>query len=308
MTLHNKLARGLQALTASTALAICLAACSGNSKPDDQAFLNNLDSAQSGPVVDEELIGGMLEQIPSPLEISVLLKQSGTHYNEKLLNPADNESAYNTNFKKALNLGVYGTDLGYTNIYEQKIAGIRYLSSIKGLAQDLGIGQYFDMETIGKLASNSQNLDSLLLLTTQNFNAINHQLQSDNKSSLSVLLLVGGWIEALEITCQVAAQDKSNLELRETIGAQKIVLEQLVLLLTFYEADPQMAELAKEFNELKALFDAIKITYTYKESTMEIVNGVAMIKDNSTTTIEITEKDVNDIQQKVMAIRNKIIS
>ncbi len=306
MIVHTCTARRSQVFVVLLALAAF--ACSTGTKPDEKAFLNTLDTTQAGPVVDEELISGMLDQIPSPLEISVLLKQSGTNYNERLLNASENESKYNTNFKKALNLGVYGTDLGYTNIYEQKIAGIRYLASIKSLAEDLGIGQYFDIETIGKLASNSNNLDSLLSMTTQNFNAINHQLQSDNKSSLSVLLLVGGWIEALEITCQVASLDPGNTQLRETIGAQKIVLEQLVLLLTFYESDPQMAGLARDFNELKDLFDAIKITYTYKESTMEIVNGVAVIKDNSTTTIDITETDVKNIQEKVMSIRSKIIS
>ncbi len=306
MTVFNLTTK--KGLIAVLTFAVCLASCSGSKKPDDQAFLDAIDSAaQNAPVIDEAVIGSILEQIPSPLEISVLLKQSGTRYNEKLLNVTDNESKYNTNYKKALNLGIYGTDLGYTNIYEQKMAGIRYLSSIKSLADDLGIGQYFDIETIGKLASNSRNLDSLLLITTQNFNSINQYLQSENKSNLSVLLLVGGWIEAMEITCQVAVLDKESTQLRETIGAQKIVLEQLALLLSFYEADPQMAVLSNDLKDLKALFDAIKITYTYKESTMEIVNGVAIIKDNSTTTIDITDQDVLDIQKKTTEIRNKII-
>lgn len=296
-------------IVAGLILLVLISGCSGNKKPDDQAFLKSVDStAANAPVIDEQVIGSILDQIPSPLEISVLLKQSGTRYNEKLLNASANESKYNTNFQKALNLGIYGTDLGYTNIYEQKLAGIRYLSSIKSLAEDLGIGQYFDIETIGKLAQNSNNLDSLLLITTQNFNSINKYLQSENKSHLSVLLLVGGWIEAMEITCQVAAQDKNSEQLKETIGAQKIVLEQLVLLLSFYESNPQMATLSNDFKDLKALFDAIKITYEYKESTMEIVNGVAVIKDNSTTTIEITDADVSSIQQKTSEIRNKIIS
>jgi hypothetical protein len=39
---------------------------------------------------------------------------------------------------------------------------------------------------------------------------------------------------------------------------------------------------------------------------MEVVNGVAMIKDNSTTTIDITDKDVQNITQITNSIRNKI--
>ena len=291
-------------------LAACVMAFSGSKKPDDDKFMSSLDSAAQSPslVIDEQAIASILEQIPSPLETSVLLKQSGTKYNESILNSPSNESKYNTNFKKALNLGIYGTDLGYTNIYEQKMAGIKYLSSIKSLADDLGIGQYFDMETIGKLAANSRNLDSLLLITTQNFNSINKYLQGENKSNLSVLLLVGGWLEAMEITCQVAVADKTNAQLKETIGAQKIVLEQLALLLSFYEGEAQMADLSNDLKNLKVLFDAIEITYTYKESTMEIVNGVAVIKDNSTTTIDITDSDVQNIQKNIAAIRTKITS
>jgi hypothetical protein len=56
--------------------------------------------------------------------------------------------------------------------------GIKYITSIKSLADELNIGQFFDVETIGRLAANSKNLDSLLLITTMNFNHINHYLQS----------------------------------------------------------------------------------------------------------------------------------
>jgi len=292
------------------ALAVAvLAACSSGKKPDEQAFLNTLDSAKTeDPTIDEEVIGSILQNIPSPIEISVLLKESGTKYDPSILNSSDNLSKYNSNYQKALNLGVYGTDLGYTNIYEQNQDGIKYLSSIKSLADGLNIGQFFDNETIGHLATNSKNLDSLLLITTQNFNSINHYLQTQNRSNLSVLLLTGGWIEAMQVTCQVAAKNPKNKELKDTIGEQKIILEQILLLFSFYKEDENMASLLKDLEELKAGFDKINITYTYKESTMEIVNGVAVIKDNSTTTIEITDQDVENIKNLTNSIRNKIVS
>ncbi|MEQ8423072.1 MAG: hypothetical protein RIA63_00080 [Cyclobacteriaceae bacterium] len=290
-------------------LSAVLLSCGSGKKPDEQAFENSLDSAlKQGPSIDEEVIGSILDQIPSPLEISVLLKESGTQYNASLLNSPDNLPKYNSNYKMALNLGIYGTDLGYTNIYEQNQGGIKYLTSIKSLANQLNIGQFFDIETIGRLATNSKNLDSLLLITTQNFNAINHYLQAQNRSNLSVLLLTGGWIEAMQITCQVAAKNPDHKDLREKIGEQKITLEQILLLFSFYEKDENMASLLSDLKELESTFNKINITYTYKESTMEVVDGVAVIKDNSTTTIEITEEDVNEIMSKTNSIRTKIIS
>ncbi|MBX2946358.1 MAG: hypothetical protein KF725_11035 [Cyclobacteriaceae bacterium] len=291
-------------------IAVLLAACGSDKKSDEQAFLETLDTGKpEGPTISEAVIGDILQQIPSPLEISVLLKESGKKYNASMLNSADNLPKYNSNYKKALNLGIYGTDLGYTNIYEQNQDGVKYISAIKSLADGLNIGQFFDIETIGRLATNSKNLDSLLLITTQNFNSINHYLQTQGRANLSVLLLTGGWIEAVHITCNVAASDPNNKELQEKIGEQKVILENIMLLLSFYkESDQNMASLLSDMTELKAAFDKVNITYTYKESTFEVVNGVMVIKDNSTTTIDITPDDINSIRTIIGSIRNKIIS
>jgi hypothetical protein len=286
------------------------AACNSDKKSDEQAFLEGLDSAKTeGPSISEGVIGDILGRIPSPLEISVLLKESGKKYNGTYLNSPDNISRYNSNYQKALNLGVYGTDLGYTNIYEQNQDGVKYMSSIKNLADGLNIGQFFDIETIGRLATNSKNLDSLLLITTQNFNSINHYLQTQNRSNLSVLFLTGGWVEALNILCEVAAANPDNKQLQETIGEQKIILENINLLLSFYkESDQNMAALLTDMEELKKLYDKVNITYTYSESTFEIVDGVMVIKDNSSSAIQITPEDIASIKALITSIRNKIIS
>ena len=299
----------MKIITAGLILAL-LFACGSSKKSDEEAFLKGLDTVKAeGPSLSDEVIGGILQQIPSPLEISVLLKESGKKYNAGYLNSADNLSRYNSNYKKALNLGVYGTDLGYTNIYEQNQDGVKYMASIKELADGLNIGQFFELETIGRLATNSKNLDSLLLITTQNFNNINHYLQTQSRANLSVLLLIGGWMEALHITCEVAKANPGNQELQETIGAQKIILENIMLLLSFYkESDQNMASLLTDMEELKKSFDKVNITYTYKESTFEIVDGVMVIKDNSSSTINITPQDIDDIRTVTQNIRTKIIS
>lgn len=288
----------------------CLFACSSGKKSEEQAFLEGLDTAKAeGPTISEEVIGDILQSIPSPLEISVLLKESGKKYNVSYLNSNDNLPKYNSNYKKALNLGVYGTDLGYTNIYEQNQDGVKYMASIKDLADGLNLGQFFDIETIGRLATNSKNLDSLLLITTQNFNSINHYLQTQSRANLSVLFLTGGWLEALNIVCEVSKANPDNKQLQETVGEQKVILENIILLLSFYkDTDQNMASLLTDMQELKTAFDKVNITYTYKESTFEVVNGVMVIKDNSTSTIDITPDDIKNISEIISKIRTKVIS
>jgi hypothetical protein len=290
------------------ACAAILSSC-GSNKPDDQAFQSSLDTTNTeSNSINDELINGVLQQIPSPLEISVLLKESGRKYDNSLLNSPDNVGKYNNNYRMALNLGIYGADLGYTNIYQKNQDGLKYLATIESLADGLNIAQFFDIQTIGRLAANSKNLDSLLLLTTQNFNAINDYLQNQNRSNLSVLLLTGGWIEAMQITCHMAAKEPSNKVLQETIGEQKIILEQIVKLLTYYPDDENMAGLLTDMQGLQKAYEKVNINYTYREPTVEVVDGVAVVKDNSTTTVEITPADISAIQTQMTSIRNKIIS
>ncbi|MDN5212476.1 hypothetical protein QQ020_10485 [Fulvivirgaceae bacterium BMA12] len=286
-----------------------LYACGPNKNAEEQAILDSVDSiAVETPEISEDVIADIIQQIPSPLEISVLLKESGSAYDYSLLNSDDKVSNYNNNYSKALNLGIYGTDLGYTNIYKENQDALGYIGSIRDLADGLNIGQFFDFNTIRKLATNSNNLDSLLLITTKNFNRINAYLQDQKRSNLSILLLTGGWLEALHITCQVYQKNPDNVVLKDKIGEQKIILEQLQLLLSLYESNPNMKELGSKLKDLQQVFDQIEITTTYAESTFEEVDGVLMIVDNSTSSINITDQNVADITSITAAIRNNIIN
>lgn len=289
---------------------ILLLGCDTTKGPSEEAYHASIDTTSaSKPEIPEEVIGDIIQQIPSPLEISVLLKESGTNYDNGFLNPAVNSSLYSNNFKQALNLGIYGTDLGYTNIYEQNQDALFYLGSIRELADELSIGQFFDFNTIKKLATNSRNLDSLLLITTQNFNNINTYLQNQQRANISVLILTGGWLEALHISNQVLAKNPESKELKERIGEQKIILENIMLLLSVYQGrDPYIAELVQDMNKLQNEFSKVEISYTYEESTFEEVNGVLMIKDNSSSKIVVTNQTLQDINKVTQSIRGKIIS
>ena len=298
----------MRILIAGLLLAL-ITSCSSRNQSDDEALAEALTSTELQDDVISDEVNDILHRIPSPLEISVLLKESGRKYDGAFLNSPDNLSRYNTNYKRALNLGIYGTDLGYTNIYAQSQDGIRYMSTIKNLANELSIGQFFEMETIGRLVSNSHNMDSLLLITTQNFNTINHYLQTQNRSHLSVLLLTGGWLEALHITCEVAKNNPDNVQLQETIGGQKIILENILHLLSFYkENDSNMATLMRDMERLQKSFEKVTITTVYRPSSYQVIDGVMVVKDNSSSTVEITEADIENIRSITQNIRTKIIS
>lgn len=286
-------------------LLLIMVGCS-SPKNDDKALLESLANEKAvEPSISEETLKEIIQQIPSPLEISFLIKDLGTKYDKSILNSTDNMSNYNSNFQKAVNLGIFGTDLGYTNIFEQNQDGLTYLTSIKELSDGLNLGQFFDIRTLKRLASNSKNLDSLLLITTQNFEKINQYLQNQNRSNLSILLLTGGWLEALHITCQINKQNP-NKELSDKIGEQKIIIDQLMLLLSFYESDPNISEFIKDLKPLHEVYNNIEILTTYEESTFKEIDGVLTVVNNSTSTVKVTDQNLADITRLTETIRQKV--
>lgn len=288
---------------------LSLGSCGSDKKDEAEAFLDELDEGIDTPAISEETINDILMQVPAPLEISMLMKESGSAYDRSILSNPDDVSKYNTTFKRAINLGIYGTDLIYTNIFGKNQEGIGYMKSVKELADDLNIGQFFNLRLVGRLATNNDNLDSLMLITTQNFNAINRYLQENKRANLSILFLVGGWMEAVHINCRMSIANPEVASLTERIGEQKIILENIMLLMSFYaETDASISELYEDMKKLKAAYGSIEITYTYAEPTTEIVDGILMIIDNSSSTVHITPENVIEIDSVITDIRNKLTS
>jgi hypothetical protein len=284
-------------------------ACGGKQQSNEQVVLDSLSGMGiDQPVVSQEVRDGRIQQIPSPLEMSALIKESGARYNSNYLNEPENYSKYNSGYKRGLNLGIYATDLGYSNLYEESQQSILYVGAIKELADELRIGQYFNFETIERLAE-KRDLDSLLLLSTQNFNDINDHFREQQRPNLSALMLIGGWIEALHIACRVANLSTEHVALKEKIGEQKIVISKVKELLEYFiETDKDINNLYSQIIELEAIFDNISIEESYGEPTYEEVDGVLVIKDNSTTNVNISDEAVDLIRGMVNKIRIGIIS
>ncbi|MCS6823691.1 MAG: hypothetical protein NZ529_05295 [Cytophagaceae bacterium] len=265
-------------------------------------------SSEAMAQLPEEAIGEIIRQIPAPIETAYFIKKSGSDYSKEILNPADNSKKYSTSYKKALNLGVYGADLGYINIYEKNKEGLYYLNSIKEMADGLNIGQFFDFETIKRLATNNQNIDSLLNITTENFNKINSFLYEQKRAEQSVLILTGGWIEGLHIMCQVALKNK-NQKLYEKIGEQKIVVNKLASAISNFEGlSAELKSLSNQLKELQKIYEKVEISVEYKGSTTEIVDGIPTIVDKTESKVLITEDQVKEISNTTKSLRDKIVS
>lgn len=291
------------------ALTLVFGGCSscGNKGVDaDQEFAIP-DSAMAEEVVfDPSVVQEMAENVASPVEIAALIKSLKVPFSKDILAPTKNIDGLNTNFKRAIGFGVYGADLGYINMYSQTPMVLEYITGIKTLADGLRVGQFFDFATLKRLATNKENIDSLMHISTQNFNKIDAHLKETNRSSLSCVIVAGVWIEGLYLSCQVASIIDSD-KMNESIGEQKIAFSTLYKMLSLYKKDPNISELVEDMKELKSIYDEVTISYEIGEPDMVEENGVITFKQNDKSNVNITDDQLKRIREAIIKVRNKQI-
>jgi hypothetical protein len=256
--------------------------------------------------IEKEAVTNITENISSPVEIAALIKSMGAPFSKAYLAPTEYAANYSTNYAQAYALGVFSADLGYLNMYNKTGSVIDYLSTIKNLANSINVGQFFDFETLKRLASNSTNLDSLKYISVHSFNQMDKSLRERKRGNLSALIIAGAWLEGIYITVEVA-KDIPDQKMIEKIGEQKIILGDLMILLTSYAKDPIFKNYVNEFSLIKSKFDGIEITYEESEPVEVIEDGMVTFKQTSKSVVNISSEQLKSITETVEGVRNRLI-
>ena len=256
--------------------------------------------------LDKETMGEIIQNISSPVEMSALLKDENIAFNYKFLSPTDNVDEFNTSFKQALNLGVLGADMGYLNIYNKTGAVINYITAIKELSDELKVGQFFNFETLKRLATNSENIDSLMYMSISAFDKMEVYLRENNRSNISALLVTGVWMEGIYLATQVV-KENDNETIRERVAEQGIVLEQLLMVLSHYKTNQQFFTLITELEKVNLALSKVTIIEEEGEAEMQEIDGVLTVVSNTTTTIEMTDEQLEEIIATVEEARAFVI-
>ncbi len=299
--------------SAILSIVLFFSACSGNSgkntKSDSDEFSIE-DSAlnQNEPLeLSEEVMSDVIQNISSPVEMAALIKKSGVEFSQKILNKPENVQDYNTSFKRALNLGVFSADLGYINTFDKNTIVVSYLLSVKELSEGIKVGQFFDFNSLKQLATNSNNLDSLMEISVSSFNKMDSYLREQKRSNVSSLIVTGAWIEGLYIAGNVIKETK-NEDLINRIGEQKDIIEHLLIILNNYNNDPNFSELVSRLEQIKQAYKDVKITTVVGEPEKKIVDGRLTIVQGEVSKVEITPEQTAAILAEIDNLRDFIVS
>ena len=241
-------------------IAISMAFVACGSSTEDTTGETVDTAADASTKVRDVKAQNVFYSIPSPIETTTLLKAAGAKYNAKILNPIENAAKYETVAAKALNLGVYGSDLSFTSIFDQTQESMLYLRCTNKLASGLGISGAFDETTTSRIEANMQNRDSLLAIISDSYWNADSYLKENGQPGVSALIVAGGWMEGLYIATQVAAATK-NEGIITRIGEQKLSLDNLIALLESYKAENEsIPGLLTQLADMKKVFDAVPNT------------------------------------------------
>jgi len=292
-------------------LFVSLVSCGGGSNKGEND-MDNLDvpdsllKDDSIPQVSNKSIEELVQNISSPIEMASLIKESGSKFSPELLAPTNNIDKFSTSVRRALALGIYGTDLGYLNLYNQTRFIVDYLTAIKTLAEGIKVDQFFDFNTLKELATSGENVDTLMYLSVSSFNKIDRYLRGHHRTNISVLIITGVWIEGMYFATQINAEAQ-NKEIADKIAEQKTVLANLFLILKQYKGDKDFENLVENIKKLKEAYEPIEITYELGEPQMVEKDGMLVVVQNEKAIINATEKDYENIKNLIEEIRYNIL-
>lgn len=284
----------------TTSLVVLIGACNAPEKTKNDGVDNVSEEYEESPldhnVSEAKKIFYML---PSPIETAALLKKAGAHYDKDVLNPIENVSKYELAKSKAINLGVYGADLGLASVFDQSQEAMFFISNCKKLADGLGITEAFDQQTLERLEANINDKDSLLHLISETYWITDNYLQSNERSNLSALIMCGGWVEGLYIAVRLQENTGGEL-LKKRIAEQKYSLNHLLEIVTAYKDAPGMKEVYDELLDLYNIFTQIKLVESEQS---EKTNVIGTKKE-----LQITKEQLEAINASVTKIRNNYIN
>ncbi len=292
---------GLQVVTSC-------AGCSETKKTKGDNVLTLPDSLiTDAPLkLSEEIMGEVIGNISSPVEMAGLFKSSGVAFTERILNNPDNVSKYETSFKRALNLGVFSADLGYINTFDKTNIVISYLMAVKTLADGIRVGQFFDFNALHRMATSSANLDTLMEMSVTSFNKMDSYLRDQNRSNVSSLIITGAWIEGLYIAANVV-KETNDKDLSIRIAEQKHIINILEIILGNYANEPNFAELVSDMEKLKKAYSNIKITTELGEPKRIEKDGILIVIQDEISIVNYTDDDLKNIIVIIDELRNKIV-
>lgn len=279
--------------------ASCRRADKGTKTPAP-VFSTYIPKSPGDTVKIREIYYGLL----TPVEVCNIFERLGIHYNDTIILPPENRDLYMSSYKAAMNLGVYGVDMGYIKLFGVNRQTMSYFTTLQTLSRRLNMPDSFINHAIKSLDPEMSNPDSVTRLMNDAYANIDSHLRQDGNEGTLGLMLMGGWIEAMYLATQLAYDPKNpDPQVVGKIAEQKYSLLSLLSYMKNYYSDPMVVFYTKKLKYLNRWFDKFEIYYQPGDVKVDTLRQVIT---TSGTEMTVTVETLNEIRDYIAKLRAEV--
>ncbi len=240
----------------------------------------------------------------TPVEVCNIFERLGIRFNDTIILPPENRDLYMSSFKAAMNLGVYGVDMGYVKLFGVNRQTMSYFNTLQTLSRRLEMPDSFLSDAIKSLDPEMSNPDSLTRLMNDVYSKIDRHLRQEGNEGTLGLMLMGGWIESMYLATQLAYDPSDpDPQVVGKIAEQKYSLISLLSFMKNYYSDPMVVFYTKKLKYLNRWFDTFDIYYQPGDIKVDTLRQVIT---TTGTEMTVTVGTLNEIRDYVARLRAEI--
>lgn len=263
-------------------------------------FSTHFPATPDDTVNIREIYYGLL----TPVEVCNIFERLGIRYNDTIILASENRDLYMSSYKAAMNLGVYGVDMGYMKLFGVNRQTVGYFSTIQTLSERLNMPDTFLSDAIRSLDADIGNADSLTGLMNDAYSKIDEHLRLEGSEGTLGLMLMGGWIEAMYLATQLAYDPVNpDPQVVGKLAEQKYSLISLLSFMKNYYDDPMVVFYTKKLKYLNRWFDTFEIYYQPGDVSIDTLRQVIT---TTGTEMTVTVGTLNEIRDYVAKLRAEI--
>ncbi len=233
---------------------------------------------------------GHIFVLPAPLQIATFFRNHEPNAHLEFLSdksvPVGN---YNTDYQRALNLGICITDVGYAALYGNRQLVLDYLARTEELTKALRLDAVAAIYAL-RIRANIDSPDSLSFLLLSLYNDAQANLNTSSRASTAFYVASGCYIESLALTLQHTHM-KTQKEFVSLVAQEKLWVDNLADALTYQEQSEESQDLYNTF-------------YTLQDCYKEIPTSV----ENNLPWCTFTDASYKRLCDKSVALRNAVIT
>lgn len=281
---------------AAVVIGALLFSCGGENSTDELSLVDTTENLMDENLEDLFDSPEYDYQLPSPLQVASIFKNSGLAYNKGAISDPETEELYTDEMKQMLNFGIYSADMAYCVLNEQANEARKYLEVITNLAERIGMEAVFEnKDLMDRFDKNIGDKDSIEILMLDIHERTEIYMDENDMQHQQAIHFAGAWTEGMFL----GVYDFEHSSDKENVGAK--IAEQMSILQNIIQGlnDPKnagidLAWLISDLTKIQETFDSFQTVIDY-------------FNDPSADELYLDKKEYHTLGDLIKELRSKII-